>query len=146
MVQNQKEDEIQVPPNAEKRNFNENDILGDFDRDEKGNVIVLQDENGNYVDKQGHRVNEKGYLIQPETGDIVENMNQQKMFDHKDMDERGEVPAPFCVEKYNFNPFNIRGNFDFDKQGKPIILLNKQKELVDKSGHRVNKQGWLIDR
>jgi hypothetical protein len=28
-------------PDKEKRNFNENDILGDFDRDEKGNVIVL---------------------------------------------------------------------------------------------------------
>jgi hypothetical protein len=40
-----------VPPDSNKRTFNENDILGDFDRDEKGNVIVLQDENGNYVDK-----------------------------------------------------------------------------------------------
>lgn len=46
-----KEPEIQVPPNSNNRTFNENDILGDFDRDEKGNVIVLQDENGEYVDK-----------------------------------------------------------------------------------------------
>ena len=30
-----------MPPNAELRTFNENDILGDFDRDEKGNVVVL---------------------------------------------------------------------------------------------------------
>jgi len=34
------------PPDHKKRNFNENDILGDFDRDEKGNIIVLQDEDG----------------------------------------------------------------------------------------------------
>ena len=34
------------------------------------------------------------------------------MFDSKDMDDRGEVPAPFCVEKYNFNPHNIRGDLD----------------------------------
>ena len=32
---------VQVPPDSSLRNFNENDILGDFDRDEKGNVIVL---------------------------------------------------------------------------------------------------------
>ena len=36
-----KEPEVQVPPDSNKRTFNENDILGDFDRDEKGNVIVL---------------------------------------------------------------------------------------------------------
>jgi hypothetical protein len=37
------------------------------------------------------------------------------MFDKEDIDERGEIPMPFCVEKYNFNPFNIRGNFDYDR-------------------------------
>lgn len=36
------EGKIDVPPSAELRTFNENDILGDFDRDEKGNVVVLQ--------------------------------------------------------------------------------------------------------
>ena len=36
------EGEIDVPPNADLRTFNENDILGDFDRDDKGNVVVLQ--------------------------------------------------------------------------------------------------------
>jgi len=30
------------------------------------------------------------------------------------MDSRGEVPAPFCLEKYNFNPHQIFGDFDFD--------------------------------
>lgn len=29
------------PPDAERRNFNVNDVLGDWDRDEKGNVIVV---------------------------------------------------------------------------------------------------------
>ena len=46
------------------------------------------------------------------------------MFDKKDIDERGEVPAPYCVEKYNFNPFTIRGDFEFDRVGKPIISKN----------------------
>ena len=35
------EGKIDVPPNAELRTFNENDILGEFDRDEKGSVVVL---------------------------------------------------------------------------------------------------------
>ena len=46
------------PPDAELRTFNENDILGDFDRDDKGNIIVF----GN-KDKQKNLVNEKGYLV-----------------------------------------------------------------------------------
>lgn len=67
-----KDPRVQVPPEANKRTFNENDILGDFDRDEKGNIILLQDQNGNYIDKLGRRVNERGYLVNPH-GDIIEN-------------------------------------------------------------------------
>jgi len=67
------------------------------------------------------------------------------MFDQDEIDERGEIPAPFCVEKFNFNPFTMRGNFDYDEQGKPLILQNKQKELIDKNGRKVNKNGWLVD-
>jgi len=35
------------------------------------------------------------------------------MFSSSELDERGEVPAPFCIEKYNFNPHNIMGDFDY---------------------------------
>ena len=70
---NKNEVEVQIPPNTEKRNFNVNDILGDLDRDEKGNLIILQDENGLNIDKQGERVNERGYFIDPERGDVIEN-------------------------------------------------------------------------
>jgi hypothetical protein len=35
------------------------------------------------------------------------------MFAQRDLDERGEVPAPFCIEKYNFNPHNLMGDFDY---------------------------------
>lgn len=38
---------VQVPPDARLRTFHVADILGDFDYDEKGNIIVLQDEDGN---------------------------------------------------------------------------------------------------
>ncbi len=32
---------VQVPPDESKRTFNEHDILGEFDRDEKGNIVIL---------------------------------------------------------------------------------------------------------
>jgi hypothetical protein len=35
------------------------------------------------------------------------------MFSQSEMDSRGEVPAPFCIEKFNFNPHNIYGDFDY---------------------------------
>jgi hypothetical protein len=31
---------IEVPPTNESRRFNENDILGNLDRDEKGNILT----------------------------------------------------------------------------------------------------------
>ena len=72
---------------------------------------------------------------------------QQKMFDKQDIDERGEIPAPYCVEKHNFNPFKLRGDFEIDWQSKkPIILKNRQGDLVDKLGRLVNIRGWLVNR
>ena len=66
----------------DKKKFNVNDILGEFDRDEKGNHLILQDKKGDLIDKDGNRVNEKGYLIDKETGDILEKEKKRKVFDH----------------------------------------------------------------
>jgi hypothetical protein len=35
----------------EKRRFNVNDILGEFDRDERGHPLILQDRQGDLIDK-----------------------------------------------------------------------------------------------
>lgn len=83
---------IDVPPRHDLRTFNENDILGDLSRDEKGNVIV---ENGQIKDKEGNFINKKGYLIDQDTGAIVESQNFQQMFSPEEIDSRGEIPAPF---------------------------------------------------
>lgn len=51
---------MEVPPNADSRKFNECDIVGDYDRDDKGNLIVLDQDgktgavsgsDGLYLDK-----------------------------------------------------------------------------------------------
>jgi hypothetical protein len=92
-----------------------------MDRDEKGNVVVLEDKNGRKHDKNRKPVNKRGYLLDPRSNDVIENMTSQPMFAEDELDERGEVPAPFCVEKYNFNPHNILGDFDY-QDDKPILL------------------------
>ena len=92
-----------------------------MDRDEKGNFVVLEDKNARKHDKNRKPVNQRGYLLDPRSNDVIENMTSQPMFAEDELDERGEVPAPFCVEKYNFNPHNILGDFDY-QDDKPILL------------------------
>jgi hypothetical protein len=131
----------------DKKRFNVNDILGEFDRDERGNPLILQDKKGELVDKDGNRVNEKGYLIDENTGDVVEKEKKRKIFDFNSLDDRGELPPPFNLERFNFNPHDVRGHFDRDADGNEIIWNRKDQNgnLIDKLGRRVNKQGYLID-
>jgi len=124
---------VEAPANKDSRSFNECDIIGDFDRDEKGNVIVGDpDEKGQYFDKQGRLTNKRGYLLDPKTGDIINKIDGKKMFGKGELDEKGEVPAPFNFEKHNFNSQSVRGDFDFDQNDKPIILKDKSGNFVDK--------------
>lgn len=109
-----------MPPTTESRRFNENDILGNLDRDEKGIIQTEQDLEGNHADLDGSQTNNRGYLTDKK-GDVINNFNQKSMFPKKDIDERGELPAPFNIEKYNFNPHKVRGNFDYDRNGNPKI-------------------------
>lgn len=44
---------IEVPPSAESRRFNECDIIGDLERDEKGNVVTKEDGKNGFKDKSG---------------------------------------------------------------------------------------------
>ena len=67
------------------------------------------------------------------------------MFDKKDLDEKGELPAPFNVEKHNFNPHQVRGDFEFDKNGLPIIKKDSKGNFVDKRGSRVSSRGYRLD-
>jgi hypothetical protein len=51
----------------------------------------------------------------------------------------GDLPMPYRLEKWNFNPHKIMGNFDFDqKTKKPIFLKNKYGQLTDKNFRAVN--------
>ena len=40
------------------------------------------------MDKNGKPTNERGYLTNPATGDVINNLNGDKMFDKKELDDR----------------------------------------------------------
>lgn len=139
---------VEMPPNADNRTFNVNDILGELDRDDRGNIIVLQDSQGNNCDKTGLKTNIRGYLENSQ-GDILENHTKQKIFGAEEMDDKGELPAPFCVEKFNFNPHDLMGDLEFQYDAStgraiPQLLMTKSKFYVDKKGRRINRFGWLV--
>ncbi len=50
------------------------------------------------------------------------------MFSAEELDERGELPPPFNLERYNFNGHDVRGYFDRDANGNEILKgLKKDK-------------------
>jgi hypothetical protein len=71
------------------------------------------------------------------------------VFSSEELDERGELPPPFNLERYNFNGHDVRGYFDRDPKTGEEIMKNlkrdKQGFLLDKLGRRVNEHGYLID-
>lgn len=74
---------ITCPPQADLRTFNVNDILGELNRDDKGNIVV---EKGQDKDNQGHPINVRGYLMDKKSGAILENQNFQTMFNRDELD------------------------------------------------------------
>ena len=113
--------EITAPAVADPRSFNEHDILGEFNSDEKGNLIIPpRNDQGRILDKQGRPANQKGYLINQD-GDIIENIDSRIMFKASVLTDKGELPAPFFVEKFNFNPHEIIGDFDITKNKYKIL-------------------------
>ena len=101
-------DGMLIPPIRTKRTFNENDIKGDVDKDEEGkkNLAVLP--NGDKVDKMGRKVNDKGFLVD-DKGNIIDCKTNKKMFKKNQLDENGDIPQPFKLERYNFNCHDITG-------------------------------------
>lgn len=65
------------------------------------------------------------------------------MFTHDQLYANGDLPSPFNVEKHNFNPHSLMGDFDYI-DGKPSLMQSKQGFYMDKKGRRVNKFGWMV--
>lgn len=63
----QQQDVLEAPPKFENRRFNECDIIGDYERDEKGNVLAGEpdESSGKWKDKSGNETNNRGYMVDP---------------------------------------------------------------------------------
>jgi hypothetical protein len=133
------------------RTFNVFEVLGNFELDTSGSIkdrekVILQN---NFLDYDGLLVNEKGYLINEVTGAIRSKYTYEDLFlpETGSLEDLGELPMPFKLEKFNFNPHRIMGCFYYDSknQHKPIILKSKYNSSVDNHNRPVNQQGYLIN-
>lgn len=133
------------------RTFNENEVIGDFIRDWNGKIRDRDQilKRNYFRDKDGHAVNEKGYLIDEDNGGIRSKYTFDILFEgHELMGLSGnqvELPLPYRIEKHNFTPHHCLGNFDYDERDKPIVLKDRDGHRIDKNLRRVNAAGWLID-
>ena len=131
-------------PDPRDKQFNEHSIMGEFDKDEKGNIILLTNEKGNLVCKNGRKVNEKGYLRDRYGHILYGSKNRVRAFSEKDLDERGEIPLPYSWDRYNFNVFDVTGN---PKPAPNNRSPSREDEPdTDRNGYQVNKKGLLVDQ
>lgn len=102
-----------------------------------------------YKDFDGLPVNEKGYLINETNGAIYSKFTFEDQFYPitQSVEDYGELPLPYRLERFNFNAHAIMGNFDFDKiNNKPIFLRNKYGQFTDKNYRVVNQCGFLVNK
>ena len=128
--------------NYKGKKFEMMDISGDLDKDRNGNIIIRRDRDNRMVDKKGRRVNNKGYLVDEE--DNVVNNEGKTIFDKFSLSKDNEMPKLFPFLKFNIN--DIKGDFEVDPLGNPILSKGKNGELLDNKGRRVNQMGYLVDK
>ena len=51
---------------------------------------------------------------------MIHNGTGATVFMNRDLDERGNIPMPFAIEKFNFNPFDLLGTFFYDDVEDPL--------------------------
>ena len=146
------------------RTFNENDVIGNFPRDRNGRIKMMTKIKGekdriwnrkeiiysrNFRDFDGQMVNERGYLINEVSGAIRSKYTYEDIMigEYSNMGDLGELPMPYRLERYNFNPHQILGSFKYEekKNGKPILLQNKFGQYTDTLFRLVNIQGFLVN-
>jgi len=119
-------------------------VIGNFPRDEAGRIINRKEviAKRNFRDFDGQLVNEKGYLINEKSGAIRSRYTFEDVLigEFGSLKDIGELPMPYRLEKYNFNPHEILGSFDYcPKTNKPFFLRNKFNVYTDKLFRPVNK-------
>ena len=123
------------------KRFDVKDVIGVFDKDANGNIILQRGKGGSYNDNMGRQVNEKGYLIDID-GNIIDR--EGKRIFVKEHLKNGEFPKIFLFTKFNVD--NITGDFELSPLSEPILDQDKNGNFIDRKGRLVNSRGYLIDR
>ena len=77
--------------NYKGKKYDIKDVIGEFDKDRCGNIIIRRDKDNQMVDKKGRRVNKKGYLIDNE-GNIISSESGKIMFHAHMVSKDNEIP------------------------------------------------------
>ena len=123
------------------RRFDIADCIGQFDKDEDGNIIILTNKKGQLVDNLGRLVNSKGYLIDKD-GNVIDK-DGREIFEKKHL-MNDEIPKIFPFTKFNIK--NITGKFEMDPLGNPILDKDANGNLLDNNGKIVSAKGYFIDK
>jgi len=91
--------------------------LGEFNRDSNGLIINNVCADGKFRDLKQRIVTSQGYLVNSK-GEIVSNRDLKTVMFKKLVD--GELPAPFCLEKFNFSPWEILGKLVYQDVADPF--------------------------
>lgn len=111
---------------------------------ENGDMVITENTSGNLHDIDGKPVNKKGYLVN-DNGDVIDNRASLVMFAKSALDTDGEIPSPHWEERYNFNPHDVTGHFEWGINGKPILSWDPSGVFKDKYGAPVNQHGRRVD-
>ena len=117
------------------------DVMGHLDKDRKGNIIIRRNAKSEMVDKKGRKVNQKGYLVDNE-GNVI-NKDGKVMFENFTLSKDGEIPKLFPFLKFNID--EVKGDYEMDPLGNPMLQKTREGYLVDSKGRRVNSKGYLVD-
>ena len=118
--------------------------MGDFNREANGQIIIKVGEDGKFRDLKQRIVTSHGYLLSNK-GEILSNRRLNFVMFKKLAD--GELPAPFCLEKFNFSPWEILGSLVYDDVADPLSFaanVFEGKSLDQKKCH-INSHGFLLD-
>ena len=127
------------------KTFELQEVMGVFDRNEKGDIQLLlgKDERGRdvYVDKAGFMVNQKGYIV---TRDNHICTREGKVLFLRSQLINGEFPKIFPFTRFNIN--RVLGEIEMDPGGQPILFKNELNQNIDRKGRMVNQKGYFCDK
>jgi hypothetical protein len=96
--------------------FDIEDIIGDFQIDNKGNNLIIKTKDGKLNDKYGRDVNRRGYLVDEEKNVITKR--GIFIFYREEIDDDDEIPAPYCYNKHKKRLYKVEAFSTFRKNQK----------------------------